>query len=215
MKTLGDFATRLTEMKQNVSTLSARLCKVETCAASASNVSGSARSWPSLELVDGSTAAGSHDADLISPQALLMNMREVPSYYGSRVNSTILEIRNGSILFGKGPTYQPTINLSQFIARQAPCQPGLYLKQEPNVKTLLPDIKMMVSPMRLTVFFAASKTTITVCQSKSLEDREIGKQFAPLWRVLAEQLKILFPEGDGEVPALDARSQCPFTGSQH
>ena len=38
----------------------ARLCKVETYAASASNVSGSARSWPSLEQVDGSTAAGSH-----------------------------------------------------------------------------------------------------------------------------------------------------------
>ena len=39
---------------------SARLCKVETYAASASNVSGSARSWLSLEQVDGSTAAGSH-----------------------------------------------------------------------------------------------------------------------------------------------------------
>ena len=48
-------------------------------------------------------------------------------------------------------------------------------------------------------------------QSKSLEDREIGQQHAPLWRVLAEQLKILFPDGDGEgafiVPALDARSR--------
>ena len=70
-----------------------------------------------------------HDADLILPQALLMNMREVPSYYGSHVNSTILELRSGSILFGKGPTNQPTIN---FMARQAPCQSGLYLKQEPK-----------------------------------------------------------------------------------
>ena len=59
-KTLGDFATRLAEMEQNISTLTARLCKVETYAASASNVSGSARSWPSLEQVDGNTAAGSH-----------------------------------------------------------------------------------------------------------------------------------------------------------
>ena len=59
-KTLGDFATRLAEMKQNFSTFAARLCKVQTHAASASNVSSSARSWPSLDQVDGSTAAGSH-----------------------------------------------------------------------------------------------------------------------------------------------------------
>ena len=45
--------------------------------------------------------------------------------------------------------------------------------------------------------FCNTKTVISVRQSKSLEDREIGKQFAPLWKVLAEQLKILFPEGDG------------------
>ena len=52
------FATGLTEMEQNFSTLIARLCQVETYAASASSVSGSARSWPLLEQVDGSTAAG-------------------------------------------------------------------------------------------------------------------------------------------------------------
>ena len=58
--------------------------------------------------------------------------------------------------------------------------------------------------------FCYAKTTITVHQSKQLEDREIGQQHAPLWRVLAEQLKILFPDGDDEaafiIPALDARS---------
>ena len=41
-------------------------------------------------------------------------------------------------------------------------------------------------------------------------DRDIGKQFASLWRELADQLKLLFPDGDDEgafiVPALDARS---------
>ena len=59
-KTLGDFATRRSEMEQNFSALTARMCKFETYAASASNVSSSARSWPTLEQVDGSTAAGSH-----------------------------------------------------------------------------------------------------------------------------------------------------------
>ena len=52
-----------------------------------------------------------------------------------------------------------------------------------------------------------SKITITVRQSKSIEDREIGTL---LWRELADQLSSLFPDGDDEaafiVPALDARS---------
>ena len=33
--------------------------------------------------------------DLILSQALKMNMHEVPSYYGSHVNSTTLELRIG------------------------------------------------------------------------------------------------------------------------
>ena len=59
-QTLEDFATKLREMEQNFSNVTARMRKVETHAASASNVSGSAQSWPSVEQVDGSTAAGSH-----------------------------------------------------------------------------------------------------------------------------------------------------------
>ena len=86
---------------------------------------------------------GTQDAGLI-PQALL-NMREMPSYCGSLVNSTILELRSGSILFGKGPTCQPSTNLSEFIAKQVLCRSGLYLKHEANVKTLLPDIQIMAS----------------------------------------------------------------------
>ena len=57
---------------------------------------------------------------------------------------------------------------------------------------------MMVSPMKLTVPSAAPKQLSRFANPKSLKDREIGKQFALLWRVLAEQLKILFPDGDDE-----------------
>ena len=46
-------------MEQNFSALTARMCKFETFTATASNVSGSARSWPTIEQVDVSTAAGS------------------------------------------------------------------------------------------------------------------------------------------------------------
>ena len=59
--------------------------------------------------------------------------------------------------------------------------------------------------------FCQCRTNIVVRQPKTLEDREIGKQFAPLWKALAEKLEVLFPEGDGTgtfiVPALDVRSQ--------
>ena len=84
-------------------------------------------------------------------------MHGVPSYNGSHVNSTTLGLRIGSILFGKRQTYQPTINPSEFIARQVPCRPDTYLKQEPNVKNLWPDLKMMVSPVQLTVHSASPK----------------------------------------------------------
>ena len=46
--------------------------------------------------------------------------------------------------------------------------------------------------------------------SKSTEDWEIEKQFAPFWKELADQIKVLFPDGDDKgafiIPALDARS---------
>ena len=51
----------------------------------------------------------------------------------------------------------------------------------------------------------------TVGQSKSLETREIGRRFAPLWKVLAGELQDIFLEQDAEgnfvVPALDVRAQ--------
>ena len=63
--------------------------------------------------------------------------------------------------------------------------------------------------------FCQSRTNITVRQSKSLEDREMEKHFAPLWRVLTNKIEALFRDGDDTgsfiVPALDV----PFTGSQH
>ena len=44
-----------------------------------------------------------------------------------------------------------------------------------------------------------------------LKTGETRKRFAPLWEILAEKLKVLFPEGDDTgtfiVPALNVRSQ--------
>ena len=94
------------------------------------------------------------DVDLIRSQAPRMNKHEVPSYYGSLANNTTKGLRSGSIIFGKNPICQHTTSLSEFISTQVPFRSGLFLKHEPNVKTLLLDIKMMVSPVQLTVLCA-------------------------------------------------------------
>ena len=59
--------------------------------------------------------------------------------------------------------------------------------------------------------FCQSRTNITVRHPKKIEDWEIGKQFALLWKALVEEREVLFPDGDDIgtfiVPALDVRSQ--------
>ena len=95
------------------------------------------------------------DEGLIRSQALKTTKREVPYYFESLVSNTTKELRYGSMSFGKNPICPYTKNLSEFIAKQVLCRPDLYLKHEPSVKTLLLDIKMMVSPMQLTVPSAA------------------------------------------------------------
>ena len=100
----------------------------------------------------------------------------------------------------------PYINLSELIAKQVPCQPGLYSKQEPSVRTLWPDIKMMVSLTKLIVLFAKAEPISLSASPSHLKTRKLENNFAPPQRLLEH-----FPEGDDAgafiVPALDARSQ--------
>ena len=164
----------------------------------------------------GSRAPGSsddtriQDVDLILLQVLKMNMHGVPSYYDSHVSNTTLELQIGSITFGENQTFQSVINPSEFIAKQVLCRPDSYSKQEPNVRTLWPDFTMMVHPMKLTVPFCCAKTAITVRQSNHLKTWRSESNLRLCGECWAEQLKILFPDGDDEgafiVPALDARS---------
>ena len=179
-KTLGDFVTGPTEMEQNFSTLTARQLYpvLQDPGLHSNKLTAPQTQGPMAQ--DHLMTTETQDADLILPQALLMNMREVPSYYDSHVNSTTLELRSGSILFGKGPTYQPTINLSQFIAMQVPCRPDLCLKQELNVKTLLPDIRMMVSPTKLVVLFAKAEPISLSASPSHLKTGKLENNFAPL-----------------------------------
>ena len=119
-----------------------------------------------LDIADGSTATGSlgshgpgssNDSRNYETQTWYvlkppkMNKHKVPFYHGSLANNTTKGLRSGSIII----QHASTTNLSEFIAKQVLCRSGLFLKQEPNVTTLLLDIKMMVSPMQLTVPSAA------------------------------------------------------------
>ena len=58
---------------------------------------------------------------------------------------------------------------------------------------------------------SATPVPLLVRQSKSPQDREIGRRLAPLWAVLAPKLQENFPDGDARsnfiFPALDARAE--------
>ena len=103
-----------------------------------------------------------HDEGFTLPQAQKMNNHEVPSYFDSLANNTSKELQSGSIPFGRSPICWHVTNLSEFIAKQVPCQSGLFLKHEANAKTLFFDIRMMVFLMQLTVPSAAP-TQLSQC----------------------------------------------------
>ena len=126
----------------------------------------------------GSTAAGSHGPGSSSDNRNTRRRLDISSNPADELaRSAVLlrfpceqyhkGLRSGSPIFEKNPTCQPTINLLRFIVRQVPCRPGLYLKHEENVKTLLLVLKMMVLLMRLTVPCCSVETTIAVRQSRT------------------------------------------------
>ena len=221
-KTLGNFATRLAETEQNFSTCAARLCKVETYATSASNVSGSARSWPTLEQVDGSTAAGSHGPGSSDDHRNTRRRLDTSSSTEDEQSRSAVLLRFPCEQYLKGITKwidtfwvesnmqacnKPvrihckagSVSVRLVFEIRGKCQDFIARSQDDGITFPIN------SP------FCCTSTTIAVRQSRSIEDREIGKQFAPLWKALADQLKILFPDEDDEsvfiLPALDARSQ--------
>ena len=134
-------------------------------------------------------------ADLTLSQALKTNRHGVPSYYDSNVGNTIPVYSNRVRIHCKAGS----VSARLVSETRAKCQDFVARYKDDGISFEID------SP------FCCAKTTISLRQSKSIEDWEIGKQFAPLWKALAEKLEVLFPDGDDEgafiVPALDARSQ--------
>ena len=169
--TVASYDAKITKIEQIDSSLAARVTILERNATSVSSGSGSARSWNILGHSDGSTATGSsgsmargrltttgtQDVDSIPFPVQRMNMHEVPSYYDSLASNTT--------------------GITKWINT---------LWEESNMpadnRPVTIHCKAVSTSVRL-VPFCSVKTTITVRQSKSIEEREIGKQFALLWRV--------------------------------
>ena len=135
---------------------------------------------------------GTHDEDLILPQAPRMSNHEVPFYYDSLVNNTSKELQCGSIIFGKNPICQHTTILSDSIEKQVPCPSGLFLKHEPNVKTLLLDKRMMVFLVQLTVPSAAPMPISQCVNPDPLESERLENNLCLLWENWLNSLKFSF-----------------------
>ena len=196
-------------------------CLVQVSTAHSSG-SGSARSWKVLGHGDGSTAPGSHGQGssddsrntrrrldtFSSPEdeharsAVLL--RFPCEQYHTGITNWINNLWQKSSI----PTYNKPVRIH---CKACSVSARLVFETRAKCQDFVARYRDDGIPCEIDSPFCNAKPVISVRQSKSIEVREIGKQFAPLWEVLAEQLKILFPEGDGGgafiVPALDARSQ--------
>ena len=141
-----------------------------------------------------------------------MSNHEVPSYFDSVANNTSKALHSGSIPFWEESNLLASNKPVRIHCKAGSVSVRLVFEARGKCKDFNAQYKDDGVPYAInSPFFCCTNTTITVRQSRSIEDREIGKQFTPLWKELAEQLKVLFPDGDDEgvfiLPALDARSQ--------
>ena len=227
---VGPVTSRITSVEQTVNALVAKMALFAAMEHNTSTLtenvgSGSASSWNLLGHSDGSTATGFLGSDGPGSSDDNRNTRRRPDTFSSPEDE---HARSAVLLRFPCEQYHTGVtnwinNLWEKSNIQAFHKPvrihcktgGLSARLVFNTRAKCQDFvarhKDDGIPTKLTVHFCQSSTIFTVRQSKTLEDREIGKTFAPLWNVLAEKLKIHFPEGDDTgtciVPAIDVRSQ--------
>ena len=94
-----------------------------------------------VPLVPWPGTTGTQDVDLIPFPAQRMNVREVPFCFDFHMHNIPREYLLGSTISGQRLTHQPSANLPEYTAKQSPCLPDSFSKQEPNVRTLWPDFR--------------------------------------------------------------------------
>ena len=122
-----------------------------------------------------------------------INRHEVPSYYDSHANTTTKELQSGSMIFGKDPTCPAYNKPVRIHCKAGSASVRLVFETRGKCQDFVGRYKDDGIPFAINSPFCRTSATFTVRQSRSIEDREIGKQFAPLWKVLADQLKNSLP----------------------
>ena len=222
--TVASYDAKSTNIEQKVGSLAARVTTLETNATTVSSGSGSARSWNMLGQSTGSTASGfllSHGPRSSDDNRNTRRRLDPSSSPADEHARSAVLLRFPCEQYHKGITkwINDLWEESNMPAHSRPvtihCKAGsmsvrLVFESRAKFQDFVVRYKEDGIPYEIDGPFCSVKTTITVRQSKSIQDREIGKQFAPLWRELADQLQILFPCRDDEgafiIPALDTRS---------
>ena len=193
-QSVASITYKISNIEQSVDGLAARVAALEAGAASVSSGSGSARSWNVLGHCDGSTAAtgslGSHGprssddnrntrrrldtssspADEHARSAALLRF-PCEQYHTGIANwiNTLWERSNT-------PAHNKLVT---FHCKAGSVSARLVFETRGKCQDFVARFQDVGIPYEIDSPFCSVKTTITVRQSKSLEDREIGKQFAP------------------------------------
>ena len=223
-QTVAAQTTKITGIEQIVGSLVGRVTTLETGAASGSSGPDSARSWNILGHSDGSTATGSlgsHGPGLSdgnrhtrrrldtfsSPEDEHARSAVLLQFPCEQHHTGVTNWINNLWEKTNMPAYNKPVRIQW---KAGSLSARLVFETGAKCQDFVARYRDDGIPHEIDSPFCNAKTNIAVRQSKSLEDREIGKQLAPLWRELADQLKLLFPDGDDEgafiIPALDARS---------
>ena len=153
-QSVASITNKISIIEQSVDGLAVRFAALVAGAASVSSGSGSARSWNVLDTVTAPQPLGP-SGPMARDHLMTIEKRDTFSSPEDEHARSAVLLRFPCEQWGfrinwlnnhcESPTYQPVTSLSEFIAKQVACQPGLYSKQEPSVRTLWPDVEMMVS----------------------------------------------------------------------
>ena len=195
-QTVAAQTTKITHIQQIVGSLVARITSLETNAASGSSSPDSARSWNMHGQSAGSTATGSLGSS-DDNRNTRRRLDTSSSTADEHARSAVL-LRFPCEQYHKGVTkWMNTLcEESSMPADNRPvtihCKAGstsvrlFFLNHEPNIKTLLSDIKLMASPLRLTVPFATSEQLSLSANLKQLKTEKLENNlhlFGESWLV--------------------------------
>ena len=207
-------------LEQNFNALATRMYKFETGAASGSSGPGSARSWNLLGHSDGSTATGSlgshglgsSDDNRIARHALdtfssledeharsAVLLRFPCEQYHAEVSVWLDRVWSTANI----PAFNRPIRIH---CKTGPLSAGLVFETRAKCQDSVARYKEDGVSHAVDSPFCQSRTNITVRQSKSLEDREIGKQFATLWKFWLQNSKFSSLKEMAQVPSLSLHS---------